>query len=171
MHRLQVQSKTAVGTTDRAQATVEPVRCTEGPSEAETSEHPYGTSDLLPEFIEGDYDFFAEPGNQDDYLREIRHLADSAGTPDFYEPSESFPDQRYNPPLDSPKDPIDQNSWKRYAASEWVTSEVKRVKQAGLMDLRSSFALDSPSHTLSMMAAAAAGWLAAAAGWLAGCCC
>ena len=151
MHLRQVQSTAAVETTDRAQAAVEPIRCTEGPSEAETSEHPFAASDLLPEFIQGDYDFLAEPGDQEDYLREIRHLEDTADTPDLYEPSESFPDQVYNPPIDSPKDPIDQNSWKRYATSEWVTSEVKRVKQAGLMDLRSSFALDSPSQTLSMM--------------------
>ena len=151
MHLRQVRSTAAVETTDRAQAAVEPIRCTEGPSEAETSEHPFAASDLLPEFIEVDFDFSAEPGDQEDFLEEIRHLEDVVGTPDLYEPSESFPDQVYNPPVDSPKDPIDQNSWKRYATSEWVTSEVKRVKQAGLMDLRSSFALDGPSQTLSMM--------------------
>ena len=147
----QVKATAVVETTDPARASAELTRCTEGPAEAETSVHPYEASDLEPEFIEGDCDYFAEPWTQDDCLGETRHLVDSAGTPDYYEPSESFHELEYNPPLDSPKDPIDQNSWKRYAASQWVTSEIKRVKQAGLMDLGSSFALDSPSQTLSMM--------------------
>ena len=98
----QAQATAAVETTDRVQATAQPIRCTEGPAEAETSEHLYKASDLEPEFIEGDYDLFAEPWQQDDFLGEIRHLVDSAGTPDYYEPSESFHDQEYNPPLGPP---------------------------------------------------------------------
>ena len=52
---------------------------------------------------------------------------------------------------EKPVDPVSQTSWKRFAQTELVASEVRNLKQARLMSLNDSFLAESPFASMSPM--------------------
>jgi len=89
----------------------------------------------------GDVEGFDDDGNQ--YWEH--------DLPSDYEPSEPMniivPDI-----LEETKvDPVSQASWKRFAQTELVASEVRNLKQARMMSLNDSFLAESPFTSMSSM--------------------
>jgi hypothetical protein len=112
---------------------------------APASEHPASAFDVASEgsdrFPWGDLEGFDDDGNQ--YWEHNQ--------PSDYEPSEPMDIHIPDTMEEKPVDPVSQTSWKRFAQTELVASEVRNLKQARLMSLNDSFLAESPFASMSSM--------------------
>ena len=110
-----------------------------------TSEHPASAFDAASEgsdrFPWGDVEGFGEDGDQ--YWEH--------GQPSEYEPSEPIDIPILDTMEETPVIPVNQTSWKRFAQTELVASEVRNLKQARMMSLNDSFLAESPFASMSSM--------------------
>ena len=115
-------------------------KCTEP-----ASEHPASAFEAASEgsdrFPWGDVEGFDEDGNQ--YWEHDQ--------PSDYEPSEPIDITVSDTMKETPVDPVSQTSWKRFAQTELVASEVRNLKQARMMSLNDSFLAESPFASMSSM--------------------
>ena len=111
---------------------------------APASEHPASAFDVASEgsdrFPWGDLEGY-DDGNQ--YWEHNQ--------PSDYEPSEPIDIHIPDTMEEKPVDPVSQTSWKRFAQTELVASEVRNLKQARLMSLNDSFLAESPFASMSPM--------------------
>jgi hypothetical protein len=109
-----------------------------------TSEHPLDPANVGAEGLEG-FQWFGEPDFDEEYWEPDQ-------SPE-YEPSELMQDLVQETPEKPSVDPVSQTAWKRFAQTELQMSEVRNIKQAGVMSLSESFSNESPSNSLFSMLA------------------